>query len=283
MPSAQNDSYERITTYDPQIALEFFKAAGTPETVAQGATIFTEHQKANRLLLQRDKMYLLAEGEVEIRAADQCIGTIRPGDIFGELASLALAPRTASAIAKTPCNLIGLDEKQLLAGLQQQPEFALMLMGLIIARLRETLVSAQTNQTLAESDSGKESSVFDRKLLRDLARELGNRSPVYVLRGQTIFQRGGAGIFMHIILEGHATASIDGKIVERIGPGGVIGEIALVDQAPRMADVVAEKDCQLLAITRPMLLALVRAKPAFSLSLLRALAARLRFLIAGDR
>ncbi len=32
--------------YDPAIALEFFKAAGKPQDVAQGTTLFAENEKA---------------------------------------------------------------------------------------------------------------------------------------------------------------------------------------------------------------------------------------------
>src|SRR5919108_1194665 len=53
--------------YDGAIALEFFKSAGKPETVAAGTKLFVENQKASRIL-KRDKMYLLLQGEVELLA-----------------------------------------------------------------------------------------------------------------------------------------------------------------------------------------------------------------------
>jgi CRP-like cAMP-binding protein len=265
------------------MALEFFKAAGATETVAQGATIFTEKQKASSLLRQQYKMYLLEEGEVMIQAAGKAIGAVHPGEIFGELAPLTSSARSAAAIAKTPCRLISLDEKQFLDQIQQQPWFALMLMSVIIGRLRGAVARARAAQALAEEKDGRESSVFDRKLLRDLQRRLGNPSPMRVLRQQAIFQEGGAGMLVYVVLEGRVQASIDGKTVERIGPGGVIGEVALVDQEPRVASVKAETDCLLLPIDRKLMLELVQTQPEFGVSLLRALAARLRFLIVGPR
>ena len=73
-----------------------------------------------------------------------------------------------------------------------------------------------------------------------------------------------------------AEATIKSKVVERVGPGGVFGEMALVDQSPRAASAITDGNCSLLAINRNDLLALVKAKPAFAVSLLKAVAERLR-------
>jgi CRP-like cAMP-binding protein len=62
--------------------------------------------------------------------------------------------------------------------------------------------------------------------------------------------------------------------VGRAGPGGVFGEMALVDQSVRAATAVAETDCALLAINRAAFLQLVKTSPAFGSSLLAGLAAR---------
>lgn len=86
------------------------------------------------------------------------------------------------------------------------------------------------------------------------------------------------------------SARIQGRRVERIDPGGVLGEIApvdhaaLVDHAPRVASaVVAETDCTLLAVKRSALLQVLLKKPTFGTALLRSLADRLRSLMSHDR
>ncbi|MBL8512568.1 MAG: Crp/Fnr family transcriptional regulator, partial [Betaproteobacteria bacterium] len=60
--------------------------------------------------------------------------------------------------------------------------------------------------------------------------------------------------------------------------GGVFGEMALVDNAPRAASVVAREDCALLSINRDALLALVKSDPATGMAMMRAVAARLRYM-----
>ena len=45
--------------YDPAVARAFFESAGKEETVPVGTKFFSENQKASRILLKRDKVYLL--------------------------------------------------------------------------------------------------------------------------------------------------------------------------------------------------------------------------------
>ena len=120
--------------YQPAVARAFFESAGTVEDVAAGTTLFAENERASRLLLKRHKMYLLLQGEVTLLARGRTIGTVKPGEIFGELAAISESPRSATAQAKVACRVMSLDEKQLQGALRQKPEFALMLLGIMIGR-----------------------------------------------------------------------------------------------------------------------------------------------------
>ncbi len=125
-------------TYDPAVALQFFKSGGKPVTIAGGETIFAEKERAIPLL-RRQKMYLLLKGEVNLVSGAKTIGHVRAGEIFGEMAVISDAPRSASAVAKTECRVIALDDKEFEAALGRYPEFALMLMSVMIFRLRNTI------------------------------------------------------------------------------------------------------------------------------------------------
>jgi CRP-like cAMP-binding protein len=61
-----------------------------------------------------------------------------------------------------------------------------------------------------------------------------------------------------------------------IGAGAIIGEMALLDGAPRSATVVARTEVNTLLLGRRAFIALLRSEPAVSLALIAALAARLR-------
>jgi CRP/FNR family transcriptional regulator, cyclic AMP receptor protein len=269
-----------MKNYNPNVALEFFKFAGKPEQVPRGQAFFAENEKARPFLFMRDKMYLLLDGEVDLVARRKTIGTVVKGEIFGEMASLTHAPRSASAVAKTDCRVIALDDKQFRGGLQKKPDFALMLMSIMIGRLRETIAKLMEQTTLRGDAALKESIVFDPKRLAELADGLSGDEPVYYDRGKTIVQEGQTGLRMYAVMKGHVAISIGAGVVERLGPGGVFGELALIEQAPRMASVVAETDCELLAINRAAFLMLVKTSPEFAESLLGSLAERLRLLTA---
>jgi CRP/FNR family transcriptional regulator, cyclic AMP receptor protein len=267
--------------YSPAVALEFFKAAGKPEKVAAGKLIFAEHDKARPLLFMRDKMYLLLDGEVDLVARKKVIGTVAKGEIFGEMASITNAPRSASAVAKTACNVIALDDKQFHDGLRKKPEFALMLMSMMIGRLRETIARLAEKTTLRGDAVVNESVVFDPKRLAELAEGLSSDEPVYFDRGKSIVQEGQMGLRMYVVIEGRVAISMfGGGVIERLGPGGAFGELALIEQTPRLASVVADTDCQLLPINRTAFLLLVKTSPEFAASLLGPLAERLRLLTA---
>lgn len=265
-------------SYDPAIALDFFKSAGKPTSVAKSAVIFSE--KEARGLFGRSKIYLLLAGEVNLLAAGTPIATVKLGEIFGELAAITQAPRTATAVAKTDCKLIALDDSELEAALAKKPAFALMLMSILIARLRETIARLTAAGALARGDEWQEAVAFDPKRLTELVSGLSNDAPLYFQQGRQIMGEGQKAVLMYAVLKGRVAVSIGGRVVERLGPGGAFGEAALVDQAPRLASAVAETDCELQPITRAAFLALVKVSPQFAYSMLSSLAERLRFLTA---
>jgi CRP/FNR family transcriptional regulator, cyclic AMP receptor protein len=260
--------------YVPAIARAFFESAGREESFAAGTVIFAENEKASRILLKRDKMYYLAEGEVALVAKGKPIGAPRTGEIFGEMATISDSPRSATAVARTPCRVLSLDDKQFAAALENKPEFALMMLGTMIGRLRAMI--ARLSGVPSAPAEMKESRVFDKSLMASLADGLGDQASVRYDRGKVIMVAGQAGALMYVVSEGRVAISIRGAVVERVGTGGVFGEMALVDQSPRAANAVAETDCVLLAINRLVFLSLVKANPTFGISLLAAMAERLR-------
>ena len=266
--------------YDPAVALAFFKSAGSPEEYPQGANIFRENEKARSILLQRDKMYYVFDGEVSLVAKKKAIASVKKGEVFGELATLTHAPRTAGAVAKTACRVIALDDREFRAALLKRPAFALMLMSVMVARLRHTIVSLHAEGKLSVSGAWKEAAVFDKRQLADLVQGLAKDPPLYFDRGAVVIKEGSTGVRMYTVLEGRVEVTIEGSTVERIGPGGVFGEAALLDQATRLASVQAQTDCVLQPVGRTAFLELVKVSPAFAQKMLANLAQRLRLLAA---
>jgi len=267
-----------IPSYEPAAALEFFQAGGEVENIPAGRTIFREDRRGRRVLLQRDKMYLLLKGRVSLTAGAQEIRAVKAGEIFGEMAALANVPRSATAVAKTPCRVIALDPRQFRKALGKKPAFALMLMKVMVTRLREAVARLKAGGPLRGDDAPQESAVFNPGLLSDMVRGLCDDAPVKFMRNQAILEEGQLGTRMYAVLEGRVAVTIGGAVVDRIGPGGVLGELALIDQSPRLASAVAEDNVTLQPINRNAFIALVQLDPDLGAALLTALAERLRYL-----
>ena len=265
----------RKPLYDPQVALTFFRGAAKLEEVSGGKTFFVENEKSGGFFSKGERMFLLLEGEIGLMAKGAFIGLIRPGEIFGEMALLAKAPRLATAVAKVACKALSLDEKSFQSALQKTPQFALMMMGVMVNRLRQNLARKGTGAAPAPGAVTEKQDVFNKKQLTEIADEL---SPIIIPAGKAIMNTGDTGIFMYIVQEGHVAISMQSKLVERIGPGGVFGEMAMVDNASRAATATAETECSLIMVKRADFLDLVKSKPEFGMSILRIIAERIHAL-----
>lgn len=109
--------------------VQLFRHATDVRTFTQGQVIFHEGEPG-------DVMYVVQEGEVEIRIGDQVIDRFGPGGIFGEMALIDSSARSATAIATTDCRLVPIDEKYFHHLIQQRPYFATEVMRVMAGRLR---------------------------------------------------------------------------------------------------------------------------------------------------
>jgi CRP/FNR family cyclic AMP-dependent transcriptional regulator len=94
-----------------KLSEQSFRKVLDREAFSPGATIFREGQQASRA-------YILLRGEVEIvttTAAGQQITltTVHKGQFFGELALMSDSNRTASAITRTGCEVLYIEQDKL--------------------------------------------------------------------------------------------------------------------------------------------------------------------------
>jgi CRP/FNR family transcriptional regulator, cyclic AMP receptor protein len=94
--------------------------------------------------------------------------------------------------------------------------------------------------------------------------------------GETITEQGKSGIGFFVIERGDATVSVKGEIVRTLGPGDWFGEIALIDDGPRSATIVAGTDLRCRGLTAWEFRPFVQEHPEVAWPLLETLAARLR-------
>jgi CRP/FNR family cyclic AMP-dependent transcriptional regulator len=94
--------------------------------------------------------------------------------------------------------------------------------------------------------------------------------------GETLFKRGDPAQHMYVVLSGSLRVGDAGAELEQLSPGGMVGELALVDQGPRSATVTAISDCTLARIDDRRFQFLVQQTPNFALSVMRLMSRRLK-------
>ena len=119
---------------------ELFRQDADALQLAPGDFLFREGDK-------RDKMYVLLEGEMDIRLGDRVIETAGPGGLIGVIALLDDNPRDTNAVAKTACRLATVDQRRFHFLLQQHPHFATHVMKELAHRLRYMTLAAKQQET----------------------------------------------------------------------------------------------------------------------------------------
>ena len=94
--------------------------------------------------------------------------------------------------------------------------------------------------------------------------------------GSTIFSQGDPADRMYVVSSGSVTLSIDGRVLETVGPGGLFGEMAVIEREPRSGTAVAEADTTLVGIDKRRFWFLVQETPFFAEIVMKVMASRLR-------
>lgn len=112
------------------IDLMLFRHSDT-ENFSAGQIIFKVGESGNT-------MYVISEGEVSILVGADVVEVAGPGTTVGEMALIDHCPRSATAVAKTDCKLVPIDQRRFEFMVQQTPFFSLTVMKIMADRLRRT-------------------------------------------------------------------------------------------------------------------------------------------------
>jgi CRP/FNR family cyclic AMP-dependent transcriptional regulator len=81
--------------------------------------------------------YVMLEGEAKVVRNDRTIGSMTPGDFFGEISLLDGGPRTASVVADTPVTAIRIFKRSFDRVIAEEPSVAAKILAVVAKRLRE--------------------------------------------------------------------------------------------------------------------------------------------------
>ena len=109
--------------------IELFKSAEGVE-YKTGAIIFNEGD-------ERDNLYIVQSGQIEIEDSQGHIRTVGEGELFGEMALITHARRTATARVLEDARLVPISAKRFLFLIDNNRDFALAIMRVLCERLAE--------------------------------------------------------------------------------------------------------------------------------------------------
>jgi len=109
--------------------LDVFKDWEEVKEYPARAVIFSEKDEA-------DFMYVILKGEVELSLEGEPLGIESEGGVFGEMAMIQNAPRSATATTLTKVKLAQIDREQFKQVLTDNVDFALKVMAVLANRLR---------------------------------------------------------------------------------------------------------------------------------------------------
>jgi len=120
-----------------------FRNATNTQTFSAGQVLFKAGDAA-------DIMYVVQEGEIDVLFAGTVLDTIGPGGIVGEMGLIEKRERSATAVARTDCKVVPIDERYFQRLTQQTPYFAHQVMEILAGRLLRYL---EAPRPAAETES----------------------------------------------------------------------------------------------------------------------------------
>jgi CRP-like cAMP-binding protein len=144
------------------------------------------------------------------------------------------------------------------------------------------LSEAAARQRLGYMDVLKQLPLFDSMSEETIAYLGGKLSIERLDEGETLFHKGDPGDALYIVDGGWLKittrdASGEELMLNRCGPGEVIGEMSLIDHEPRSASVTATAPARLLKLSSEDFLDVIGAQPLIAMEIMRNISGRLRF------
>jgi len=100
-------------------------------------------------------------------------------------------------------------------------------------------------------------------------------SACHLTAGQKLFSAGESAEEIFFVLEGKIDLVHEGKVVESLLPGSVLGELAMLDNGRHAADAIAECSSVIVSVEAEQFRFLVEQTPYFAIDVMKAMAERI--------
>ena len=117
--------------------------------------------------------------------------------------------------------------------------------------------------------------LFSRLPRKDLELVAEMTDDLHVAPGRVLTREGDAAYVAYVIVSGQAAVSVGGERVSTLGPGEIVGEMGLIDSAPRTATITSDSEMDVYVI-EPGRFGPLLDRPGIAKALLLATVKRLR-------
>jgi NTE family protein/lysophospholipid hydrolase len=254
------------------------------EVLAEIAAIATPLELATNVSLLRqgdpgDALYVIRSGEFDVvleldGGRHQTLARRGAGDCVGEMALLSQRTRSATVIAREPAQVLRIAADAFESVLARHPSVRAHLIALAARRL-PSLHLAATGLFV-----GMDSVVLER---------FDQETNWVRLRGgETLVRQGERADEMFVVVHGSLEVVVEdregrARLVDVLGSGSSVGEMALLSDEPRSATVRAIRDSELVRISKDDFVRLLDEHPRTAVELSRTLVRRLRQTTSAPR
>ncbi len=211
-----------------------------------------------------DDAYEVVSGTFEIlRGSEETrISVVGPGATVGEIAMLAGCPRTATVRALEPCVVRPIGRAAYERWMSEDAGRWRALADLARARIDEHRLLTMIIEVLDVAPA----------VAADIVASSEWR---HLAAGEQLFAEGDPPDAAYLIVSGRLAIVEGGTHVREVARGEVVGEIGLIEQAPRSASVAALRDSTLARFSVETFRSLIATHPALMLQVTRTVLARL--------
>jgi len=246
--------------------VDSFASSARLVTLADGDVLVEQGDAA-------DNVYFIKSGTVAASKAtpqgEVIVGMVEAGQVIGEVTVVAGGLRTATLRAVGPVEVLEVDRAGFEAWLNSNPEMADSVSDEARERVDRTNVATMVADLMGSTDRALVQQVVDRVEWRRLE------------AGEVLFREGDFADAAYFVVGGRLMVLAeddngDEQLIAELGRGEVVGELGLLDRAPRSATVRAVRDTTLAAFSTSMFEELVATSPAMMLNVTRGILTRLR-------
>ena len=226
--------------------------------LAPGQTLFRLGEDANSVFLVLEgRLSVLLDEDAE---NEQLLNELFAGDVAGEVALVAGGKRSATVRADEPTTLAELPVAALNRLLAASPEISSRMVDLVSRRLRRSQFASQISRLFEGLDDDT---------LAEIEQSI---EWVSLPAGEMLYQEGDSGDATYLVVSGRVRVQAshpDTHIIEEIGRGDLVGELALFDDEPRETTVFAARDTELARLRRSAFEKLLDRHPTAMLGVAR--------------